>query len=200
METPVRGIRFIHRAILVEAGKVEALAAEGQKTAVAERLPFFERVLHLHNTGEEVALFPDIDARQPDVIPAYLLDHREEKQLFATLREACATGGPALVRAAAAVAAHLRLHIKKEEELIVPLMERLFSIPEQGAQVGKMMGQFTPADMGQILPWLVTSLEVEDRRAYLSLMEKAAPPDRFAGVLGMLRAGLAPEVWASLGR
>jgi hypothetical protein len=200
METPVRGVRFIHRAILVEAGQIEALAAEGRGPAVAERLPFFERVLHLHNTGEEVGLFPDIDAKAPDIVPAYLLDHREEKVLFANLRAACTAGGPNLAQAAAAFAAHLRLHIKKEEELIVPLVERLFSIPEQGAQVGKMLAQFTPADMGQLLPWLVTALEVDDRRAYLGLLERVMPPDRFGGALATVKAGVTPEVWASLGR
>lgn len=200
METPVRGVRFIHRAILTEAGQIESSACAGRGADVAQRLPFFERVLHLHNTGEEMGLFPEIDAKAPDVVPAYFLDHREEKVLFANLRDACASGGPNLVRAAAAVAAHLRLHIKKEEELIVPLVERLFSIPEQGAQVGKMLGQFTPADLGQILPWMITSLEVDDRRAYLGLMEKALPPERFTGVLGMVKAGVAPEVWATLQR
>src|SRR5688572_16665384 len=118
METPVRGVRFIHRAILAEAGQIEASASAGRSADVAQRLPFFERVLHLHNTGEEVGLFPDIDAKAPDVVPAYFLDHREEKVLFANLRDACASGGPNLVRAAAAFAAHLRLHIKKEEELL----------------------------------------------------------------------------------
>jgi Hemerythrin HHE cation binding domain len=200
METPVRGIRFIHRAILAEVDKIESEAVEGRSTAVAERLPFFERVLHLHNTGEEVGLFPDIEARAADVVPAYLLDHREEKLLFASLRDACARGGPNLVRAASAVAAHLRLHIKKEEELIVPLVERLFSIPEQGAQVGKMLAQFSPADMGQLLPWMITALEVDDRRAYLGLLEKVLPPDRLAGALATVKGGVTPEVWASLGR
>jgi zinc finger-like protein len=200
METPIRGSRFIHKAILVEAGELEVAAAEGRGAAVAERLPFFERVLHLHNTGEEVGVFPEIDARMPDIVPAYLLDHREEKVLFANLREACAAGGPNLAGAAAACATHLRLHIKKEEELIVPLVERLFSIPEQAAQVGKMLGVFPPADMAQVLPWMITSLEMGDRRAYLGLMEKALPPDRFAGVLGIVKAGVAPEIWASLGR
>lgn len=200
METPVRGVRFIHRAILAEAGQIEAAASAGRSADVARRLDFFERVLHLHNTGEEVGLFPDIDARAPDVVPAYLLDHREEKGLFASLRAACAGGGPELVRAAAAFAAHLRLHIKKEEELIVPLVERLFSIPEQGAQVGKMLGQFSPSDMAQVLPWLVSSLTEDDRRTYLGLMEKVVPPERFAGVLGMVKAGVTPEVWGTLQR
>jgi zinc finger-like protein len=200
METPVRGIRFIHKAILVEVSRIEAAAAQGQGAAVAERLPFFERVLHLHNTGEEVGLFPDIDAKAPDIVPAYLLDHREEKVLFANLRDACAAGGANLAQAAAAVATHLRLHVKKEEELIVPLVERLFSVPEQGAQVGKMLAQFSPADMGQLLPWMITALAVDDRRAYLGLMEKVLPPDRLAGALATVKGGVTPEVWASLGR
>jgi hypothetical protein len=200
METPVRVVRFIHKAILVEAGKLELLAAEGRVAALADRLPFFEKVLDLHNGGEELGAFPAIDARLPDIVPAYLLDHREEKGLFANLKESCAVGGSALVRAAAAVAAHLRLHIKKEEELIIPLIERLFSIPEQGALVSKMLSNFTPADMAQVLPWLVGSLEVDDRRTYLALMEKAIPPPAFTGMLGLLENSLAADVWATLGR
>jgi hypothetical protein len=200
METPVRGVRFIHRAILAEVGKIESEAVEGRSAAVAERLPFFERVLHLHNTGEEVGLFPDIEARAPDVVSAYLVDHSEEKLLFASLRDSCAAGGPNLVRAASAVAAHLRLHIKKEEELIVPLVERLFSIPEQGAQVGKMLAQFTPADMAQLVPWLVTSLEIEDRRTYVGLLEKVMPAAVFAAAIATVKGGVTPEVWASLQR
>jgi hypothetical protein len=199
-ESPVRGARFIHKAILTEARKLEDLAAEGRTEAVAQRLPFLEKVLHLHNTGEEVGLFPDLDAKMPEVVPAYLLDHREEKQIFAGLQDACAGGGPALIKATSALATHLRLHIKKEEELIIPIAERLFTTSEQSVQVGRMLSQFTPADMAEVLPWMVTSLEIEDRRAYLNLMEKALPPERFAGVLGMVRAGVSPEIWATVGR
>jgi hypothetical protein len=200
MEPPIRGSRFIHRAILAEARTIETLAAQGDGAAILERLDFFQRVLHLHNTGEEVGVFPEIDARQPDIVPAYLLDHSEEKGLSANLRAACATGGPELGRAATALGTHLRLHIKKEEELIVPLVERLFSIPEQAAQVGKMLAVFPPADMARVLPWLVSSIEVEDRRAYLGMMEKVVPADRFTGLLATVRAGVSPDVWASLGR
>lgn len=75
-ESPVRGVRFIHRAILAEVRKVEDLALEGDFQAAARRLPFLEKVLHLHNTGEEVGLFPDLDARMPEVVPAYPFDHR----------------------------------------------------------------------------------------------------------------------------
>jgi hemerythrin superfamily protein len=200
METPIRGARFIHKAILVEAGRLEALAGSGDGAALAERLPFFEKVLDLHNGGEELSVFADIDARAPDIVPAYLMDHREEKALFANLKDSCAGGGATLVRAAAAVAAHLRLHIKKEEELIFPLVDRLFSVPEQGAQVGKMLSNFAPADMAAVLPWMFSALEVDDRRTYLGLMEKALPPPALAGMLGLLENGLAPDVWATLGR
>jgi hypothetical protein len=200
METPIHGIRFIHRAILVEAARLEQLAGEGAADVVQGRLPFFRKVLHLHNHGEELGLFPDIAARLPDVVPSYLLDHREEERLFADLLVAATAGGTPLIRATTAVATHLRLHIKKEEELIVPLVDRLFAPPEQGAQVGKMLSRFTPADFTEVLPWLVTALEPEDRRTYLGLMEKVSPADRFAGMLGMIRDGVTPDVWATLGR
>ena len=192
METPVRGIRFIHEAINREAADLEERAKAGPLDPA--RVAFFKKVLHIHAKGEEVGLFPVVEERAKDVVPPYLLDHREEEEILAQL------DGPDYLRAAHRLAEHLRLHIKKENEIFTPLFERLFTIPEQAQHVGKMMSVFTPQDMAEILPWMLTWLTPDDRRAYLAILDKAMPPDRVAGILGMLKAKLAPDVWQSLGR
>jgi hypothetical protein len=192
MESPLRGIRFIHDAICREAEDLERCAKDGPLDP--DRVALFEKILRMHAKGEELALFPAIEERAGDVVAPYLLDHREEEEIFAGLR------GPGYARAATLLSEHLRLHIKKENEILTPLMERLMTPPEQGAHLGKMMSVFTPADMGEVLPWMLNWLSVEERRAYVGMMEKAMPPDRVQGILGMLRAKLSPEVWQSLSR
>jgi hypothetical protein len=200
MESPVRGVRFIHEAINREAAELERLASRGDPSSIAARLPFFKRVLHLHTAGEEGGMFADLATRSPDVPASYILDHREEDELFAAVERTVSEGGPSLLRALIALREHLRLHIRKEEELLVPLIERLFTPEEQGAQVGRMMATFTPADMAAVLPWLLDWLEPSDRRAYVGMVERSAPPERFAAFLQMLRGSLAPQVWQSLER
>lgn len=192
MEGPARGVRFIHEAINREAADLERLAKTGPLEPT--RVAFFKKVLRLHAKGEELAVFPAIDERAKDVVSPYLLDHREEEEILAQL------DGPDYLRAAIQLAEHLRLHIKKENEILVPLVERLLTPAEQAAHVAKMMSVFSPADMAEILPWMITWLSSEDRRAYLAMLEKVMPPEPFQGALAMLRAKLAPEAWQSLGR
>jgi hypothetical protein len=200
MEGPARGVRFIHEAINREAAELERLATQGDATAIAARLPFFKRVLHLHTSGEERSVFADLATHLPDVPAAYVLDHRVDEAHVAELEAALAEGGPRVARAVIALREHLRLHIRKEEELLVPLLEKLFTPEEQGAQIGRMMAQFTPDDLAAILPWMITWLDPADRRAYLGIAERAMPPERFGGVLQLLRGAVAPDVWQSLGR
>lgn len=201
MESPARGIRFIHEAISRELALFERLAAGGATGELAARLPFFERVLYLHTNSEEQSVFLDVSEKAPDVPASYILDHREDERQMAALKAALeAGGGPPLVRAVSVLREHVSLHIRKEEELLVPLIERHYDVAEQGAMVGRMMSTFSPEDMAAIVPWLITWLDPADRRAYVRAVERGVPPERFAGMLGMLRRSLAPDVWGTLER
>jgi hypothetical protein len=63
-----------------------------------------------------------------------------------------------------------------------------------------MTVQFSPPDLEAVLPWLVSHLEVEDRRAYLAMLERTVPVDRLQSMLGMIQRGVSPEVWQSVER
>jgi hemerythrin superfamily protein len=192
MESPVRGIRFIHEAINREAADLARLAKSGPLDS--KRIALFKKILSIHAKGEEVGLFPAIEKRAADVVAPYLLDHREEEHLLEELE------GKDPHAAAVRLAEHLRLHIKKENEILGPLLERILTPEEQLKHVGEMMAVFTPADMGEILPWMITWLDTTDRRAYVGILAHALPPERLQGILGLLKAKLAPDVWETLGR
>jgi hypothetical protein len=135
---------------------------------------------------------------------AYVVDHGEDKRMLAELarriEDAKKTGAstPELVRAAVALTTHVELHVKKENESLVPLFAKLFSPEEQGAHIGKMMARFDPAELARVFPWMIGRLEPSDRVAYLTMARGATPPDRFAGVVKTIRAGVSAEIWRGI--
>jgi hemerythrin-like domain-containing protein len=197
---PARAIRFIHRALIKDIETIERMAHEAKTPAdieaVRTKFDFFAHALHLHTSSEEVALFPALAEKVGHVIPPYLLDHEEDRALVERAKKALsssedvATISARSKRACALLAAHTALHVKKEEELLVPLLEDHFTPAEQGAFVGKMMAQFPPQDMQAILPWMVELLSPEDRVAYITAMKAAVAPERYAIMYGWIKAKL----------
>ena len=210
---PAENIRFIHTAISREVRELEdeAGVADGTEAldALAARLERFVMIVKGHNQGEEVGLFADLEQRAPRVAATYLFDHRDEAALFDAIRVRLAAARAAsgttrggelatMRRHMVALTEHVTAHVRKEDELITPLVVELFSPPEQGAQIGKMMAQFPPTAMAMIMPWLVSKLELDDRVAYLGMLARAMPPERLVMAHGWIRAGLGEAAWATL--
>ena len=210
---PAEGIRFIHAAICREVVELEDQAAVAespeQLAALDQRLASFAQIVILHGEGEEASIYPAIETKLRAVGAAYLHDHQDEKALFADLRAKIAAARAAsgatragalakVRRQAIALTEHLTPHVHKEDALITPLLCELFTPPEQGAQIGQMMGVFPPDVMARTLPWLVGHLTPDDRVSYMMMLERALPPERFAGACGWIRGGVAADVWAGV--
>jgi len=210
---PVEGIRFVHAAICTEVRAIEDAAARAESpddlAALAQRVDFFSQVNRAHTDGEEAGLYPDLETKLRHVGAAYLHDHREDHALFADLaqritaaREATAATRAGLLaamrRQTIALTEHVLPHVHKEDTLITPLIAELFSPAEQGAQIGKMMAGFSPALMAKTLPWLVSSIEAEDRIAYLNMLKAVMPPERLTVACGWIRDGVAADVWSGI--
>jgi hypothetical protein len=200
MDSPARGIRFIHRAIQREIDTLESEAWAGRVDGRwAERMGFLAHAVHLHTQAEEKSIFLDLEPKVPELAAPYLLDHDVEDEQF---EKAVAAGAKedleAAKRLSTALAHHARLHIRKEEELVVPLLERHFAPAEQGAQIGRMMATFPPADLMAILPWMVQRLDVEDRVAYVTILQRTAPPERLPAMTGLIRNGIGEAAWAEV--
>jgi len=210
---PAEGIRFVHIAIKAEVRELEAdaIAADSPDALAAfgARLDRFATIVEAHNAGEEDGLFADLEQRAPRIAATYLFDHHDETELFAALRAQLATarGASAPARAgelaklrrhAIALTEHVTAHVRKEDTLITPAVVELFSPPEQGAQIGKMMARFSPELMAQVMPWMVGKLELDDRCAYLGMIQRVMPPERFPIACGWIRGGIGDAAWAAL--
>jgi hypothetical protein len=210
---PAQGIRFIHIALMREVREIEAQAHEAESPdelkALGERVAALALTNKLHTDGEEDGMYAELELKAPHVRSAYLHDHHEDHQLFGDLqqriaaaREATGTTRAGLVagvrRQSIALTEHMIPHVTKEDTLITPLICELFTPAEQGAQIGKMMGRFPPDVMARLMPWLIAKIDHEDRVAYMSMIQKVMPPDRFGVACGWIKGGVAADVWTAI--
>jgi hemerythrin-like domain-containing protein len=210
MPGPIDALRFVHAAISREVVELEQLGDRCQGPedvrALGERVAFLGYVVKGHTDGEELGLFPALEERAPHVGAAYLHDHVDEQALFrglAALAADATTGaGPHLLgrvrRQTVALTEHLEPHIKKENELILPLVARLFDAAEQGAIVGRIMSSFSPADFRKIVPFMASRMNQDERAAYLGVVFRTQPPETAQAVAGLVRQGTPAADWEQL--
>ena len=210
---PAEGVRFVHAAIDAEvrALEAEAFAAEtdAQLEAYGARFALFHAITKTHNEGEEASLFPELEKRLPKIAATYLFDHHDEAALFdaitAQIATARAASGAArtaalavLRRHAVALTEHVTAHVRKENELITPLVMELFPPPEQAAHVQAMLAKFPPELMAKTVPWVIANIVFDERCAYVGMMQKVMPPDRFPTVCGWIKAGIGDAAWSAI--
>lgn len=213
-DSPIAGIRFIHTAIRRETAEIErlakTLATPDDAAKLASKVEFLTAQVHLHTQGEENAIFPALETKQSEIAVHYVFDHKEEDKLLAALKDLAKTlasetdekraseARAELLRNATALRHHAQLHIAKEEEIIVPLVQKHFAPPEQGAIVKQLLGSYRPDQMSQMIPWTITWLDPPDREAYVRIMQKGMPPQAFNALKDWLRTGTPAEVWDDL--
>jgi len=187
-------------------------AAHGDATdfrALAVRVEHFSRVDALHHRAEEIGMFAEIERKRPGATAMLVADHHDDEPLVDEIAALCRTASTAsgderwetvawLRRRTSAARELLRRHIHKEEDIIVPVAEALFSIEEQGAQVGTMLAQFPPEEMQTIIPWMIALIGPNDRVEYVRLMKTGMPPDQFSTVAASIRDRIGAEDWAAI--
>jgi hypothetical protein len=210
MPGPIDALRFVHAAISREVVELEQLGDECQAPddvrRLGERVAFLGYVVKGHTDGEEAGLYATLEERAPHVGAAYLHDHVDEQALFgglaALVADAATGAGPQLLarlrRQTVALTEHLEPHIRKENELVLPLVAKLYDAAEQGAILGKIMSSFTPADFGKVVPWMASKMNQDERAAYLGVVFRTQPPERAQGVAALVRQGTPPSDWESL--
>lgn len=187
-----RDMREIDEAVFQAARNATEL------TGVLDRLHVTGEILDYHAKGEEEAVFPAINKVAPLVAQAYSLDHRELDTMVAEL-EAMRAAPDALVvaRATAALNAHLRIHLNKEDAHLYPILRERIAEEEQVSIVGLMSRSVPPDKFPTAVRWLFPLLGSDDRvvviRGWMVLM----PPPVFAGLKPLLQETLV-EDWAEL--
>ena len=215
LKGPIKGARFIHRAILNEAldFRRAALALEVDDEPAAaglkDRFDAFGAILKTHEDSEDLAIFPAIQARFPYIADTYEFDHRghrgHSEELLTTLAQLGAARGSRrrelvklLGEQAVVFDAFMNLHIDKEDLLLFPTYDEVFSKEEQEAHGQAAQGRVPPEAMAKAGVWAFQRLDADYREGFLRLMMTMMPPEAFTGLTRGLAASVPTSDWSEM--
>jgi hypothetical protein len=205
MAGPLDTITAFHNAFRHDMAGIDAAAlgsARG-KTGLApaiERFRFFNEVLVWHAHGEELAIFPALEAVVPSVAEAYLRDHHGLDAAFDSLNAAVSAGDAlATARASAAFKFHLDIHLDKEDAHLYRLVRERVPAADQGKAVGIMSSVAPQERFPEVVAWLYPLLDHDDRENTTRIWQMMMPAAVFAQVTQLIQKAIGDD-WAELTR
>jgi hypothetical protein len=186
MTGPIDSVTAIHNAFRRDMSGIDAAARDaalgkpGLSPAV-ERFRFFNEALVWHAHGEELAIFPAVEAVAPSVAEAYERDHRGLDAAFEALNAAVsARDSLETARASAAFKFHLDIHLAKEDAHLYRIVRERVTAPEQGKAVGIMAGTVPQDRFPEMVAWMYPLMGHNDRENMTRIWMKVMPPPAFA--------------------
>jgi hemerythrin-like domain-containing protein len=205
MTGPIDAIMAFHNAFRRDMATIDGAAlalARGEQQAVAtlDRFRFFNDALVWHANGEELAIFPALEAVAPSVAEAYVRDHRGLDAAYDALSGAVAASDPVeIARASAAFKFHLDLHLAKEDAHLYRLVRERVSEEEQGKAVGLMATTVPRERFPEAVAWLFPLLGHDDRENMTRIWQMLMPVEVFAGVKQLIQKAVGDD-WTELTR
>ena len=205
MAEPIDGVMAFHNALRYDIARIDAAAldlARGKKELIGtvQRFRFFNEVLVWHGHGEEIAVFPAIEAVTPFLVEPYEKDHRGLDIAYDTLNAAIyANDVLAIARATAALKFHLDIHLKKEDTHLYRIMRERIPIPDQGRIVGIMSGQIPKERFSEVVGWMFPLLNHNDRENMTRIWQMVMPPPVFDQAKNLIHKAIGDD-WAELAR
>ena len=205
MAEPLDAVMAFHNAFRNDMSRIDAAAldlARGKKDleATVERFQFFNEVLVWHAHGEELAVFPAVEAVAPFVAEAYEKDHRGLDTAFDTLHAAVSSNDVlATARATAAFKFHLDIHLEKEDAHLYRIMRERVSKSDQGKAVGIMANQMPQERFPELVAWLYPLLNHNDRENMTRIWQMVMPPPAFDQAKQLIQKAIGDD-WAELMR
>jgi hypothetical protein len=192
MAGPIDAVVAIHNAFRQDMAGIDAAALDTARgtpglMAEVERFRLFNEVLVWHAHGEELAIFPAVDAVAPLVAEAYLKDHRGLDAAFDALSAAVdADDALETARATAAFRFHLDLHLAKEDTHLYRIVRERIPVPEQGKAVGVMASTIPQDRFPDLIARMFPLIGDDDRENMLRIWKMVMPPEAFAGALQLV--------------
>ena len=205
MTEPLDAIVAIHNAFRRDMSGIDtaALNSARGKPGLADdvdRYRFFNEVLVWHAEGEELAIFPALEAVVPSVAEAYERDHRGLDAAFDAMN-AAVTAGNALetARASAAFKFHLDIHLGKEDAHLYRLVRERVPLADQGKAVGIMSSHVPQDRFPEVVAWMFPLIGNDDRENMTRIFQMVMPAPVFAGVKQLIQKAISSD-WAELTR
>ena len=204
-----KGLRLGSARLLERLGRADWADAEGRAALLAD----FRAHLTLareHVEHEEAELHVALRHHAPALGKA--LDHEHEEHLLAFARLEALTQAveqaPPAERARAGHALYLAfsvhfaedlLHMAHEEQDATPLLQAHLSDEALMAIDARIVETIPPGRMAEYLRLMIPAATPEGRAALLGLIRQGAPPEVFAGILdGIARPALEAGEWRQL--
>jgi hypothetical protein len=205
MTEPLDAVMAIHNAFRRDIDVVDAAALDSARgkpglTTTIERFRFLNEVLVWHAQGEELAIFPAIEAVAPSVAEAYERGHRGLDAAFDALNTAVSVGdGLETARATAAFRFHLHLHLDKEDAHLYRIMRERVPLAEQREALGVMASTVPQDRFPEVVAWMFPLLGHDDRENMTRIWEMVMPPPAFARVKELIQEAIGND-WSELAR
>jgi hypothetical protein len=205
MVHPLDAITVFHNAYRRDMAAIDLAARDAARgkpglTATIERFRFFNEVLDWHAHGEELAIFPALEAVVPSVAEAYERDHRGLDAAYNQM-DAAVSAGDALetARASAAFKFHLDIHLNKEDAHLYRLVRERVSPADQAAAVGLMSSTVPQERFPEAIAWLYPLSSQDDRETLTRIWQMGMPAPVFAQVKQLIKAAVG-DGWGELTR
>jgi hypothetical protein len=205
MAEPLDVIMAFHNAFRRDMSGIDAAALESARgkpghTPELERFRFFNEVLVWHAHGEEIAIFPAVEAVAPLVAEAYARDHTGLDMAFDVLNSAVSAGDALeTARASAAFKFHLDIHLAKEDIHLYRIVRERVPMPEQVKALGIMSGVAPQERFPEVVAWIFPLIGPDDRENLTRIWQMAMPPPVFEQVKQLAQKAIGND-WAELVR
>ena len=205
MAGPIDAVRAIHNAFRADMMAIDSAALDAARGKpgledTIERFRFFNEVLEWHAHGEELAMFPALEAVAPSVAEAYEKDHRALDAAFDALRNAVSARDPLeTARATKAFKYFLDVHLDKEDTHLYRLIGERVSIPDQGQAVGLMASTVPQDRFPELVAWMFPLMGHDDRENMTRIWQNVMPAEAFAGATQLVAAAIG-DGWTELSR
>jgi hypothetical protein len=199
MVGPIDAVLAIHNAFRADIAAIDTAALAAARgtpglEATVERFRFFNEVLTWHAHGEELAVFPALEAVAPLVAEAYEQDHRGLDLAFDTLSNAVsARDALQTARATAAFKFHLDIHLAKEDTHLYRIIRERVSVPDQATAVGVMAGEVPPDRNPELIAWMFPLLADDDRENMTRVWQMVMPPEVFGGSMQLVHQAIGDD-------
>ncbi len=203
MAEPLDAIRAFHNAFRqdmtrIDKGAFEAARGGKDLSPVVDRYKFFNEVLVWHAHGEELAVFPAVEAVAPLVAESYEKDHRGLDAAFEALDEAVSAKDTlAAARASAAFKFHLDIHLNKEDLHLYRILRERTTPQDQGRIVGIMAGEVPQERFSDVVTWLMPLISLNDRENMTRIYQMVLPPPVFDQAKALIQQAIGKD-WEDL--
>jgi hypothetical protein len=205
MTEPLDAVMAIHNAFrrdisIIDVAVLDSARGKPGLEGTVERFRFLNEILVWHAQGEELAIFPAIEAVAPSVAEPYERDHRGLDAAFDALSVAwSARDLLETARASAAFKFHLDIHLAKEDAHLYRLMRERVSAPDQAKALGLMSSTVPQDRFPEVVAWLFPLLGDDDRENMTRIWQMVMPAPGFAMVKQLIQQTVGDD-WAELTR